>query len=386
MRPSQCLQVHGSSKYGNQSVNRDVPAGWAQGEICQTLGRERYCVFTLPEFSGGDGVSIITTRSRLSDLASKQPFQSGNPPANTHVQAGTSTIYRQAELPEKGIGLLATAPIRAGQRIMSRTPALIVDGRLMQGLERNRMSQLLAQAVQELPTPHRKRFLDLSTHSSVSTFADRVYQIFAVNNFRTSLNGWDFQSTFTEVSRLNHDCRPNSVYYFDPQTFSHKVMAVRNIVPGEELTISYIDGFQSRAARQDQLLRHWGFSCSCHVCQSDAHIAEESDSRVAQILELWKELDDYSPSSSATPEKAELLVELYGLEGMEGRIQEAYYRAAIEFNALGLSSQAMKYARLCLDKGLAFKGPGRPFIDSMKELLRDAEAHHSWKSRIRAPI
>jgi hypothetical protein len=115
-------------------------------------------------------------------------------------------------------------------------------------------------------------------------------------------------------------------------------------------------------------------------------MVEESDSRISQILHLWTELDDYSATSSATPEKAELLILLYELEGMGGRLQEAYYRAAIEHNGIGQATQAMKYARLCLDRGLAFKGPGIPpgivFIESMKDLLRDPMTHKSWKSRL----
>jgi len=43
------------------------------------------------------------------------------------------------------------------------------------------------------------------------------------------------------VSRLNHACSPNLGYYFDSATLSHKVYAVKDILPGEELTISYVE-------------------------------------------------------------------------------------------------------------------------------------------------
>src|SRR4051812_28312599 len=43
------------------------------------------------------------------------------------------------------------------------------------------------------------------------------------------------------VSRLNHACSPNLGYYFDSTTLSHRVYAVRDIFPGEELTISYVE-------------------------------------------------------------------------------------------------------------------------------------------------
>ena len=43
------------------------------------------------------------------------------------------------------------------------------------------------------------------------------------------------------VSRLNHDCAPNLGYYFDSATMELRVTAVRDIAPGEELTISYVE-------------------------------------------------------------------------------------------------------------------------------------------------
>lgn len=43
------------------------------------------------------------------------------------------------------------------------------------------------------------------------------------------------------MSRLNHACSPNLGYYFDSATLSHRVYAVRDIFPGEELTISYVE-------------------------------------------------------------------------------------------------------------------------------------------------
>lgn len=39
---------------------------------------------------------------------------------------------------------------------------------------------------------------------------------------------------------MNHDCRPNAAYHFDPQTARMEVRAVRPIAAGEEITVSYI--------------------------------------------------------------------------------------------------------------------------------------------------
>ena len=40
---------------------------------------------------------------------------------------------------------------------------------------------------------------------------------------------------------MNHDCAANLGYYFDEGTLRHKVYAVRDIIPGEELSVGYIE-------------------------------------------------------------------------------------------------------------------------------------------------
>jgi hypothetical protein len=103
------------------------------------------------------------------------------------------------------------------------------------------------------------------------------------------------------------------------------------------------------------------------------------------MQQLRQELDDYSVGR-ASPEKAELLVTLYELEGLQVRIYEAYYRAALEWNGVGDAMRAMKYARLCLEKGLLLRGENRPFVESMRALLRDPKGHWSWRFRVKGKM
>lgn len=74
---------------------------------------------------------------------------------------------------------------------------------------------------------------------------------------------------------------------------------------------------------------------------------------------------------------------LYELEGLEVRIYEAYYRAALEWNGVGDSGRALRYARLCLDRGLLLRGPDRPFVESMQAMVADPTAHWSWRFRVK---
>lgn len=144
-----------------------------------------------------------------------------------------------------------------------------------------------------------------------------------------------------------------------------------------------VSPLQLRSNRQKKLRKDWGFGCTCSRCTAESRIVAESDSRITNIHQLWKELDDYSPESTASPGKAELLIQLVELEGAMGRMHEAYYRAALEWNGVGEAVKAIRYARLCLDRGLKFRGSHGAFISSMQELIRDAESHWSWRFRDR---
>ena len=101
-----------------------------------------------------------------------------------------------------------------------------------------------------------------------------------------------------------------------------------------------------------------------------------------QILNLQRDLDDYA-GGKGTPEKAELLVTLYELEGLQARIYEAYYRAALEWNGVGDDTRALRYARLGLDKGLLLRGEDKPFVGKLRQLVNDPKAHGSWRFRVK---
>ncbi|KAK0738193.1 hypothetical protein B0T18DRAFT_483179 [Schizothecium vesticola] len=373
---------------------------WSRAPICRRVGHSEFCAFTHATFASGHGISLITTPSRILLLGSQPPLN-----LTDALSSGDDVIppppppYKPTPIPGKGLGLVATSLIRAGTRVMRATPAIMVDDVAFRGLRRGDLKVLLGQGVMGLPG--REGFLGLSDAAGEGEgengVLDRVWRIFSTNAFRTTVKGvkalggeekapqgWEkeveFHSTFVEVSRLNHACSPNLGYYFDSATLSHRVYAVRDIFPGEELTISYVDVTQPSPKRQSLLSQTWSFTCTCPRCTAEPHVLAESDARCDHLNRLRRELDDYS--ASATPEKAELLVTLYELEGLEVRMYEAYYRAALEWNGVGDSGRAVRYARLCLDRGLLLRGPDRPFVESMRALVADPTGHWSWRFRV----
>ncbi|KAI2466066.1 SET domain-containing protein [Annulohypoxylon bovei var. microspora] len=357
------------------------PKTWRSSGFCRGVRVDKFCVFTNPSFNHGEGVSVITTGKSISKIVTRPAFKNENEGA----ESNSDHPYREVEIEGKDIGLVATRTIRAGELIMARTPAIMVNEIAVQKLGKKAVSELLIRAVDDLPFRHRENLLNLSTHSIASDYGDKLYRILQTNSFRTGYHDGDnpFYSLFTEVSRLNHDCRPTCAYYFDHVDFHQKVLAVRDIMVGEELTIAYYDPLQIQSVRQEKLHKEWGFNCTCQRCTADASSIAESDSRVRQIRALWKELDDHSAMSKASPGKAELLISLYEEEGILSRVNEAYYRAAIEYIGVGDITNATKYAILCVDDGQKFIGPDRPFIKEMQELIANATDHPKWKFRSR---
>ncbi|KAF8947793.1 SET and MYND domain-containing protein 3 [Haplosporangium gracile] len=64
---------------------------------------------------------------------------------------------------------------------------------------------------------------------------------------------------------MNHSCLPNCVYTFKGSRVECRV--IRDIQPGEELTISYIDQIGTTQERQKQLKEQYHFTCMCPMCQ-----------------------------------------------------------------------------------------------------------------------
>lgn len=135
--------------------------------------------------------------------------------------------------------------------------------------------------------------------------------------------------------------------------------------------------------RQMYLLHHWGFECTCSLCTASDTEIEKSDTRIDEIRSLWTELDNYTPASAATPEKAERLIDLYHEEDLVTRMVEAYYRVAVEWNGVGDSERARMFAEKAISAGKIMESGIRPFLNNMRELANNPEGHWTWRFRVR---
>jgi len=161
-------------------------------------------------------------------------------------------------------------------------------------------------------------------------------------------------------------------------------VAVRDIAPGEELTVSYIYGKSIRAERQSQL-QEWGFTCTCSQCTLPEAEVGASDNRVRQIKELEDEIETLMSRAGGKGMKPEMggkLVELYLDERLDAYLAPTYTRAAPIYSMFGHEERATEYAR---EAALALEretGPHAADIGSMRRLAENPRAHWSWAVKV----
>ncbi len=157
---------------------------------------------------------------------------------------------------------------------------------------------------------------------------------------------------------------------------------MRDIHPGEELTISYIYGQTPRSERQSQL-REWGFTCSCSQCTLGASESGASDARIRHIKALEDEIEALMARGPAAaegmrPEMGGKLVEMYVAERLDAYLAPTYTRAALIYSMFGNEERAREYAVEAVAALERETGPWAKDIESMERLAEDPNTHWSW--------
>ncbi|KAM4055841.1 SET domain-containing protein [Hirsutella rhossiliensis] len=369
---------YGQDKRLNMDNILAVPAqsepSWASEAECITNADETppYCVFTSHTFANGRGVSILTTPNRAKTLQRVPAFVDAEAMAGTNLEA--SPPFEERVLPGRGRGLIANKTLHRGDRIFAYSPILVLDEDAFQNLDEDKWIALETVAVAKLPLATRELFWELHGEPSVHPISDRI----DTNAFEIEIGESTNYIVVPEIARLNHDCRPNAVYFFDTQTLTHHVHAITDIMPGTEITITYIDPRMPRQQRLTDLYTSWAFNCSCSTCSLHPKLANASDARLAEITALTEHLDE---GSEASPQIAQALVSLHHQERLHGTSTNAYRLAALAFCAQGEHWTTVQYARLAVEFGLLSDGFRDDGVQLMMRLAEDPEAQTCWSRR-----
>lgn len=311
------------------SATANETTGWDGPRHCI----REYCVYSNRQFSGG--IVVITDSAnakRIADLPHLAIDKTIAPP------------YYATEVPGKGIGLVANRTIPRGEPIMTWQPTYMIHRRLTDELTPSEQQHILDAALLKLPAPRRRAF-----SRQLGQFGGhKVSDILLTNSFQMAVDSGEaghHLGNFPDVSRFNHDCRPNVAFRIDDRTLAHHTHAVREIQPGEELTLAYMNPFETRAVRQQHILSSWGFQCTCPHCTMGEEEVAASDGRLYEIEELEKELGDFG-SKKASTKMVERLLRLYEMERLDVKMHGPYVLAALNYNLFGDAKKARKYAEL----------------------------------------
>ncbi|KAK7423201.1 SET domain-containing protein 5 [Neonectria magnoliae] len=343
-----------------------VEPGWRGPHGCV----KKYCLYSNPGFSNGKGMVAITTEAHLStlkDLPSQPQY------------LDVLSLSHVDDVPGKGLGVIADRELKRGDAVMPRPPAFLAHRRFLEDLASSQEQQdLLEKAVTYLPRETKGLFLGQMAHFGGHLIND----IFITNGFQVDLGGPDghHYGNYPEVSRFNHDCRPNLAYYID-SNFVHRTTAVRKIVPGEELTVAYLDPLQPRIARQQRAHSAWGFVCECQQCSLPGALVDKSDGRLWRIRVLEKRMENLK--ADVTMGDVRELLELYRNERLDAKLAGVLTLAAMNANLLGRADDAREYALRAVEAGLIEKGDGVD-VKSMRALAENPKAHFTWRGRLKA--
>lgn len=196
------IQTISTSNSTTLAADEDSNIIWEGPHACAGV----YCVYSNAAFAHGRGIVLLSTAENAVAAAKLTVFSQDALVANGVNPEAASSLFRVAEIPGKGKGLVATQPIQRGQRIMAHTPAVVAHRKLIDELSKNEQFTLLEAGIACLPVGTRKSFMAQMGHAG----GHKINDIMHTNSFEMGLgieDGHHF-GNFPEVSKFNHDCRP----------------------------------------------------------------------------------------------------------------------------------------------------------------------------------
>lgn len=242
-------------------------------------------------------------------------------------------MYTVRSVAGKGFGLFATQPISRGQRILTDNVLVSITG----------PNGDILRSAYKLSQQARQVLLGLSSnatkHSSVLRWMESIWlsrwyprslrtnhsiiNIFRNNNFDI---GNSVRAIFPAAARINHACVPNSQGNFNPSLNAFTIHAVHDVLPGEEITVSYLwDQLGLQAWRQDTLLERYGFNCGCNICGEELAVRQAREERRSSLRRKLSALAEQAASNGGRIEPSKefetmsTMLEVYEEEGIRGR-------------------------------------------------------------------
>ncbi|KAM7189665.1 hypothetical protein V8F33_009913 [Rhypophila sp. PSN 637] len=314
--------------------------------FCLKASSGPFCVYTNADTSSSGkawvnhGISIITTPELASGTLNL--LEHGPP-------TGNSKPYHVKSVTGKGLGAIATRRILRGKKALVDRVAILSAAEYPEDVSRKQVQDLLAKAVEQLPEPEMVLKLSRKGRGEEQGFSV-VEDLLLSNSFLVEVGGQSLMGLFGDLARFNHACEPNTSMRFSEKTLAMTIVASRDIEPGEELTISYIDATLPYKDRQSTLQEIWGFKCTCPLCSLSRHQRRASDERRTEIQTLKQEAIELAQAGKFHDAIgiSEQLIKVIGQEGLTLAIPDVYDIPAALYYHIGNLVKAREYNFLSL--------------------------------------
>jgi len=90
---------------------------------------------------------------------------------------------------------------------------------------------------------------------------------------------------FPLISKINHECDPNAVFYWNNNEKKEYLFSLKNINIDDEINVCYIERFSPYKERQQILYNTFKFVCTCNFCKKNIE-NKETDIKLLKIQKL----------------------------------------------------------------------------------------------------
>ncbi|KAI4932972.1 hypothetical protein J4E85_003375 [Alternaria conjuncta] len=339
---------------------------------------QTFCAYTNANYNNGRGISFVVS-PEVAASVTMETF--GMSIGGMEGQVGEEMgMWEVKYAGEKGKGLFAKkdiAGIFPGESLIVQTPVLFVAKQILEIPEMPRPQLVLKQAVDQLPekTKEMVKKLDVNVDGTVEDivttngiavkwpWVDELPQLLAV---------------IPEAARINHACRPNTLWRFDDYTLSFEVFALRDIKPGEEITRSY--GFEKRARRRrvKSIEANFGFTCACPLCTADDDATMASNDRLSEIKALKSVLPTDPEDSPQLLGLLPKLIEHLEEEGLLTELPQYEEILAYTWSSFGIEDRAKYWAGRAQKHWAVVAGKESWEQRRCGELEANVRGHQTW--------
>jgi hypothetical protein len=186
---------------------------------------------------------------------------------------------------------------------------------------------------------------------------------------------------FPVISRINHDCCPNTQHTWNSSIKQETIHAIRDIKAGEEIIISYNLG-GPRQLWRERMKEEFKFDCACELCSIPTDGLRESDNRQVRMQLLDDAIGD-AGRLMATPGEAladcRELLQLYRLEAItDARVARVCYDAFQICVMHSDQARASVFARMAYKTRVYLEGQDSPDTQQIKSFMANPANYISY--------